>query len=205
MRTPSCKVSVLDDVGNPDAPVGSQPWAKWMVGQARLSRHDLQRDVQMLQLVIDKLERFEAWKALGFASFSLLCHAELQLDGDEIAAIKQAKPGRTLAQVLAADPEIEPLADGPGNPTGANQHTERNSADGTIPTRGSNKAETIVRRLKRDAPSIAERLAAGEFKSARAAGIAAGIVKVPTALDVLRRAWKKASEGEREEFLKFIA
>jgi hypothetical protein len=47
----------------------------------------------------------------------------------------------------------------------------------------SNSAERIVRRLKRDAPDIAEALARGEFKSARAAGIAAGIITPPTPLE----------------------
>jgi hypothetical protein len=40
-----------------------------------------------------------------------------------------------------------------------------------------NSEEYVVRRLKRDAPHLAEALAKGEFPSARAAGIAAGFVK----------------------------
>jgi hypothetical protein len=37
----------------------------------------------------------------------------------------------------------------------------------------------------------------GEFSSIRAAAIAAGIVKPPTPLDTLRKAWAKASRDER--------
>ena len=66
-----------------------------------------------------------------------------------------------------------------------------------LPPRG-NHAEYIVRRLKRDAanpaaPNHAQakdalvKLQAGTIISARAAGIAAGIVRVPTPLDLLRR------------------
>ena len=45
----------------------------------------------------------------------------------------------------------------------------------------SNSQERILRRLARDAPEILERVKAGEFKSARAAAIEAGIIKpVPT-------------------------
>jgi hypothetical protein len=47
-----------------------------------------------------------------------------------------------------------------------------------------NTASYLVRRLKRDNPDVAQALARGEYKSARAAGIATGIVKVPTALEV---------------------
>ena len=42
---------------------------------------------------------------------------------------------------------------------------------------------------------------AGEYKSVRAAAIDAGIVKIPTALDQLRKAWAKASADERATFL----
>jgi len=52
-------------------------------------------------------------------------------------------------------------------------------------------AARIVARLKRDAPDIAARLAAGEFRSARAAGIEAGIVKPESLLTTIRRAWKR--------------
>jgi hypothetical protein len=69
---------------------------------------------------------------------------------------------------------------------------------------GPDTAERIVRRLKRDSPEIAAALARGEYRSARAAGIAAGFVKVPTALDRLHRAWAAASAPERGEFLAAI-
>ena len=41
----------------------------------------------------------------------------------------------------------------------------------------------------------------GEFPSVRAAAIEAGIVKVPTALDLLKRAWAKATDQERAAFV----
>jgi hypothetical protein len=86
------------------------------------------------------------------------------------------------AAALAADEGVKPLAEGPGNPTGKN----RNGSNTTKLDRG---ASYLVRRLKRDAPDIAQALARGEYKSARAAGIAAGIVRVPTPYELLCRAW----------------
>ena len=41
--------------------------------------------------------------------------------------------------------------------------------------------------------------------SVRQAAIAAGIVKVPTVIDKLRSAWKKATKEERLAFLEEIA
>lgn len=70
---------------------------------------------------------------------------------------------------------------------------------------GGNAAQYLVRRLKRDRPDLVERLAKGEIRSARAAAIEAGIVKVPTVLDILRKAWRKATDAEREEFLREVS
>jgi hypothetical protein len=53
-------------------------------------------------------------------------------------------------------------------------------------------------------PDIAEALARGEYKSARAAGIAAGIVNVPTPLQTAQKAFSKLSRREREQFLDWL-
>ncbi len=77
------------------------------------------------------------------------------------------------AQALAADPEVKPelghggARPGAGRPprTGAGltegddgtggEGCENQDAIGTLISRGSNKAEQLVRRLKRDAPDVA--------------------------------------------------
>jgi hypothetical protein len=108
-----------------------------------------------------------------------------------------------IAQQLAADPSVMPLATKDQAKTlraeGGKKGGRGNlSSDTTKVNRG---AEYLVRRLKRDHLEIAEALARGEFPSARAAAMAAGIVKPPTALDCLRRAWVKATKKERDTFL----
>jgi hypothetical protein len=95
--------------------------------------------------------------------------------------------GERRAQELAADPEVKALAKGPGNPTGKN----RNGDD--VTNLKGNSASYLVRRLKRDRPDIADALARGEYKSARAAGI----VRVPTPVEIVRRAWKRTSPKAR--------
>ena len=76
---------------------------------------------------------------------------------------------------VAPAAEMPPL-----NPTGINQYSKRENRigyhDNVSSMRGTSE-EYVVRRLKRDAPELAEALARGEFLSARAAGIAAGFVK----------------------------
>ena len=53
------------------------------------------------------------------------------------------------------------------------------------------------RRLKADHPELWAEVEAGT-KSTHSAAIAAGIVKVPSVLDQLRKIWAKATEAERE-------
>lgn len=57
-------------------------------------------------------------------------------------------------------------------------------------------------RLRRDYPLIHAQLRAGRLKSVRAAAIAAGLIRQPTTLDALKRAWKNASASERRDFLR---
>ena len=80
---------------------------------------------------------------------------------------------RLTASEMAADPDVPPLRNGQGGrpPKGENLHNVK------VSHTGGNSTVYLVRRLKRDAPEFAERLAAGEFRSARAAARAAGIIK----------------------------
>ena len=66
--------------------------------------------------------------------------------------------------------------------------------------KGSKSAARIVARLKRDAPAIAERFAAGGFRSARAAGIAAGIIVPPTKLAIALKAFRALSPEDQQRF-----
>lgn len=59
-------------------------------------------------------------------------------------------------------------------------------------------------RIQREAPAIAKRMADGQYRSVRAAGIVAGIVKARSPLDDLRAAWRRSSAAEKGAFLSEI-
>jgi len=59
-------------------------------------------------------------------------------------------------------------------------------------------------RLKTRNRAIFDALEDGTYKSTRSAALAAGLIKNPTKLDALKRAWKKASRAEQDDFLKWI-
>ena len=56
-------------------------------------------------------------------------------------------------------------------------------------------------RIERDHPEIAARLDSGEISSVRAAAVAAGLIREPTGLMQLRRAWRRAGAEERAAFM----
>jgi hypothetical protein len=62
----------------------------------------------------------------------------------------------------------------------------------------------LLRRLARRHPEIMSRWEHGEFATVRDAARAANIKVDPTPLQILRRAWKRASIEERAEFLSEI-
>lgn len=66
---------------------------------------------------------------------------------------------------------------------------------------GGNGSSYLLRRLARLRGDWIERYEAGEFTSVRQAAIAAGIVKVPSVLEKLRKLWAKASEADRRTFM----
>jgi len=71
-----------------------------------------------------------------------------------------------------------------------------------------NSAMYLIGRLRRDAPEILEATKRGDFKSVRAAAIAAGIIRVPPAEDAqverLLREWTRSSLEDRMIFLALV-
>jgi hypothetical protein len=100
---------------------------------------------------------------------------------------------RKTVEALAAKAEETPPLAVAGRPT--------NYDNVIISDAQGNSATYLSRRIARDRPDILQRMKDGEFPSVRAAAIEAGIVKVPTALDLLKRAWAKATDQERAAFV----
>ena len=187
MPAPSVRVSALDEIGDRDAPIGSRPWALWVVSQAKVQREELERDASLLRDLIAKMQKHEAWKALGVPSFDMLCTTQLRLSSDEVDAVLKARKGQTVGAVLRK--------------VGRPKAGEGNDGISIVSPVGSGPAYWAAR-LRRDHPdAVFDESVRG---SVRQAAIAAGIVKVPSVLEKLRKLWAKASEADRRAFMEEI-
>jgi hypothetical protein len=116
---------------------------------------------------LGRIEEHEHWRVCGHRTLDAYLHAEIGQTAKQLR--------HRLAQVLAADPTETAL------PAHGEIGRGRNRGDNVTSNERGNQAAYLVRRLKRDAPAIAEALARGEYPSARAAAIAAGLPIRPTA------------------------
>jgi hypothetical protein len=99
------------------------------------------------------------------------------LAGHGIRQTEQQRNPETGLFMTAREAESQPLGEHGGVPRADDSPR---SSDRTSGIRGETQTY-LLRRLARDAPEVLERVKAGEFRSARAAAIEAGIIKpVPT-------------------------
>jgi hypothetical protein len=76
------------------------------------------------------------------------------------------------------------------------KHRKQGAHHKNVKMKPGQTADYLLRRLARDHPVILERYERGEFKSVRAAAIAAGIITIKTPFDQARRALPKCSRDE---------
>jgi hypothetical protein len=190
------------ELGDATAPMGSEQWAKAVRYRIQSGLHDITFASNRLEGYIGSMQETGAFRLLHkpdgaqFLLWEDFCTTKQPHGlGYSLAHISGIIAERKTVEALAAKAE-----ETPGNPVGTNQHTTGD--DNVIPTKAQgNSATYLSRRIARDRPDILQRMKDGEFPSVRAAAIEAGIVKVPTALDLLKRAWAKATDQERAAFV----
>lgn len=199
----------LIETGSIYAEPGSREWALGLRLELWRLLDSADTDHDALNGFLSVCQEREAWRVLqssdgevyrDFAEFCLDRRPHgLGVTREMVGKWCKAFGWAETAQALAGDESVGPLQEHGGD----RKSEAATSSFAPKDDRYGETASYLVRRLKRDAPDIAAALARGEYPSARAAGIAAGIVKVPTALDILKRAWGKASERQREAFVEW--
>jgi hypothetical protein len=177
-------VKINKGMPRPEAPAASLPRDQWRdlaIVRELWAKSQLPFDCRLLRQVAEDAPLMAP--ELGYDSPEAFLREELQLDPDLVSRVvswlDQEQPTEAVPLVLAVRAtQAQPLAQ--HGEIGNGRADESRGDDGTS-TRGSNSQAYLLRRLARDAPEILDRVKAGEFKSARAAAIEAGIIKpVPT-------------------------
>lgn len=198
-------------IGNPDAPVGSPEWCLAAHMNLCVHKHNHDAEVSSLKYGLREFKNEQRWRQLTdrdgrkfrYWRQYVQCPEPygLGMPVEEAEAVIKARDDKRLlrevlsAREMAASDDVPPLRPEAGRPP-----KNDNGSNTTISDVGRGAAY-LVAKLKRDAPEFAERLAAGEFKSARACALAAGVIEETTPLTKLRRAWKRATPEERTAFL----
>jgi hypothetical protein len=218
----------LSGVGDPNAPVGSQEWLEYVVNYAKSTARDVSAKCGDLQKILRTMQECEAHKAAGFVSFETFLSRRVGISSDQAKAVLDAEPSVKVAAVLRPKAivravEAKQAAEAAGvklttkqlaavaecsDRTAASAMQKSSSLpENCIPaetesaTTGLSTA-TIYRqrRLKADHPDLWAQVEAGD-KSTHAAAIEAGIVKVPSVLEQLRKLWAKATDADRRTFM----
>lgn len=144
-------------------------------------------------------EAGEMYEALGFKNSKDLIQRGLELSPKEIkhalAWLRITKPEHPVS---LKDATI--LGKHGGDRKSKNVMKQGNNV--TL-VRGNHAAYGLAR-LDRDRPDLAAKVRTGKL-SVHAASIEAGFRKAPTGLDLLRKAWKKATDSEQRIFLREVS
>lgn len=181
-------VKVNKGMPRPEAPAASLPRDQWRdlaIVRELWAKSQLPFDCRLLRQVAADAPLMAP--ELGYDSPEAFLREELQLDPDLVNRVvgwlEQEQPTEAVPLELAMKAaQAQPLAHH-GEIGNGRADESRVAYSHSKPARqlSSDSQERILRRLARDAPEILERVKAGEFKSARSAAIAAGIIRpVPT-------------------------
>lgn len=211
-------ISVKTGPISADDPARDVPPEKWfnLTLARRSAIHvNIPYDCRSLIGFVAEAEQFRMWEKTGHANLDSYIRDGLNIDPELIewaklglAAIGREKPVPLATAVDAGKAAAEQMRDAPDNaksspgPNPANCDYITNTR---TQTGGGTSSSYLAARIKRDAPEIAERVMAGEFRSIRQAAIAAGIVKETPPLVILKRTWKRMTENEQREFLHWIS
>lgn len=143
---------------------------------------------------LERAEKYQIWVPLKYASIDDMLQAEIGTDKQSAREKVQARAAEARRDGAMPKKEYGEGKPGPGR-------GNKTDADGN--RFGSNQASYLCRRLLRDAPDIFTALESGAYPSVRQAAIAAGIVKVPTPLQIAQKAFEKLSAKDRNVFLQY--
>jgi len=184
-------------------PAGSVGWCWTKLNLLSIYYKTTASSFSDIQQLWDDLVGHKAWLVIPdgapYGTPEAMLRGEL---GITLPKFREELSRRERVLQLARDEAVTAL--GPAVPAkGGPSRNPSGRSKGSNTTLGKERgAEYLVRRLKRDAPEHAARLAAGEYRSARAAALAAGIVRQRSRVEQALALVAKMTPTEWDDFLR---
>jgi len=169
---------LMDELGDPDAPIGSRLWSLYVANEIRKTVYDKQQADYRLKWLVETFKEHQGFQSIGFLSWEEFCERKLQKQAEEVdKALTPVQRAAIEAQPLPTQSESQA---GNKNAWAVNTITKNkdyNCNNGFSDSTQGNSAEYLTARIARDRPDILDDMKAGKYRSVRAAAIDAGIVK----------------------------
>jgi hypothetical protein len=210
-----------DEVGDFSAPIGTPLWVQAfrlkLKAELDTVDHEVGRVRSDLELLRDKewFRQLRGPTGQSFTDFAAFCEAPwpfgLGMQARVREAILSGNSDRDTIGQLILNLEADQARELASPAERGRRGGRGKKATGETPELLKGTKQHILSELKTYAPDILERYRYGDFKSAASArreAVRQGLLqprKPVTSLQVLQRAWKKASLDERAAFLDWIA
>lgn len=157
---------VMDELGDPDAPIGSRLWCLYVSNEIRKTYYDKTQLGARLSNLVESFKEHQGWQELGFFTWEIYCEKRLQISVDKLDTEARAR-----VAAMASNPRhiMEDTETGKRFGRGIDNDNYNDLSQGT-------SAEYLTARIARDRPDILEAMRQGAYRSVRAAAIDAGII-----------------------------
>lgn len=76
---------MLDELGDPDAPIGSKLWALWVHNEIRTTYYDMCQQRDRLRVLIGMAHKHQSWQEFGYLAWEDFCIERLHVEADKLA------------------------------------------------------------------------------------------------------------------------
>lgn len=153
---------LMDELGDPDAPIGSKLWCLYVSNEIRKTYYDKTQLGARLKNLVETFTEHQGWQELGFLTWEKYCESRLQIAADKL----ETEARNRVAEIAE---NAKPLAE-----HGINRFRDNNC--NVYAEKEGNSSGYLTARIARDNPAILEGMKQGKYRSVRAAAIDAGII-----------------------------
>ena len=162
---------LMDELGDPDAPIGSKLWCLYVSNEIRKTYYDKTQLGARLKNLVETFTEHQGWQELGFLTWEKFCESRLQIAAEKLETEARNRVVEIAENAkLLAEPEIGNGKAGPGR-----GHKTTDNCQSFYGECG-NSSDYLTARIARDNPAILEDMKQGKYRSVRAAAIDAGII-----------------------------